>query len=188
MKAGVLVAVFLLMTTTCFVHAENSVQALPDGLDLEGEPLILNGQGTRTKFFLNLYEAGLYLKEKSRDAAAIVAAEKPMAIRLHITSSMITSEKMEKATLEGFVKSTGGDTEPIRDEIDSFVAIFREEIKEGDIYDMVYRPGADVTVILKNNDQAAVISGPSFKKALFGIWLSSDPVQESLKKGLLGEE
>lgn len=187
MKAGVRIAVFFLMTTICLGHAAFSAPALPEGLDLEGERFILNGQGARTKFFLSLYEAGLYLREKKTDAAAIVAADKPMALRLHITSSMITSEKMEKATKEGFSKSTGGNTQPIGEEIDRFIAVFREEIKEGDIYDMAYRPGGGVTV-LKNDVMAAVIPGLSFKKALFGIWLSPDPVQESLKKSLLGKD
>jgi len=65
-------------------------------------------------------------------------------------------------------------------------SVFQEEIKEGDIYDMIYRPGTGVTV-LKNSTLSADIPALPFKKALFGIWLSTDPVQESLKKGLLGE-
>ena len=55
----------------------------------------------------------------------------------------------------------------------------------GTIYDLLYVPSTVVTV-LKNTVQAAVIKGLPFKQALFGIWQSADPVQNSLKEELLG--
>ncbi len=187
MKPGVVISSFLLLITVFFVQTAASAPVFTDTIKLENRQLQLNGTGTRTKFFLSLYDAGLYLQEKSSNASEVVAADMPMAIRMHITSSMITSEKMEDATMEGFVRSTGGKTQPLEEEIDQFIAVFRKEIKEGDIYDMIYLPGTGVSV-LKNGSQAAVISGLPFKQALFGIWLSPDPVQESLKEDLLGKE
>ena len=160
-------------------------EPMPGSMITGSETLVLNGKGTRTKFFLTLYEAGLYLRERSDDAGKIVAAESPMAIRLLIKSSMITSEKMEKATLEGFEKSTHGNTAALVKEIEQFISVFREEIRVDDVYEMIYLPSKGVQVI-KNNKQAAIIPGLAFKKALFGIWLSPDPVQESLKRELLG--
>ncbi len=160
---------------------------MPDTLKAGDAALVLNGQGTRTKFFLTMYRAGLYLTEKSDQAERIVRDDRPMAIRLVMESSLITSEKMEKATLEGFEKSTGGKMEPVAEEINRFVAVFREEIKESDVYDMVYNPASGVRVV-KNGDEREVIKGLPFKQALFGIWLSPDPVQESLKKELLGQD
>jgi hypothetical protein len=157
---------------------------MPDALALAGKKLILNGRGMRTKFFLDLYEAGLYLQKKNRDASSIIAAEEPMAVRLVIQSSLINSEKMEKATLEGFEKSTDGNIFPLEKEIGEFISVFRQEINKEDIYVMIYLPGAGVEV-QKNGKAAAVIPGMAFKKALFGIWLGPDPVQESLKKELL---
>jgi len=159
---------------------------MPEFLLPATENLVLNGQGTRTKLFLTLYEAGLYLREKSTDAVSIVAADQPMAIRLVVESSLITSEKMEQAVLEGFAKSTGGRTAVLHKEIDAFIEVFRDEIKENDVYEMIYFPARGVQV-MKNNVTAVSIPGLPFKQALFGIWLGPDPVQESLKKGLLGE-
>jgi hypothetical protein len=160
---------------------------MPDTFTAGEDTLVLNGQGTRTKFFLTMYRAALYLPEKSDRAERIVQDDRPMAIRLIMESSLITSEKMEKATLEGFEKSTGGKTEPVAEEINRFLSVFREEIKENDVYDMVYSPASGVRVV-KNGDEREVINGLAFKQALFGIWLSPDPVQESLKKELLGEK
>lgn len=177
----------LLFVLIVFTGAENvlSEPFMPDTLAMAGEKLVLNGRGERTKLFITLYEAGLYLQEKSRDAQSIIEADRPMAMRLIIESSMITSQKMEKATLEGFEKSTGGNTVPLEKEIREFISVFREEIKEKDIYEMLYRPGSGV-VVQKNGQVSALISGLVFKKALFGIWLGPNSVQTSLKTELLG--
>jgi hypothetical protein len=159
---------------------------MPESLKTGQSTLMLNGAGVREKFFLDLYVGGLYLKEKSTDPGAIIEAEEPMAIRLHIISSMITSKKMEKATREGFENATGGNIGPIKVQIEEFISVFKEEIREGDIYNLIYVPGKGVEVS-KNNEPRSMIKGLPFKKALFGIWLSDRPAQKSLKKAMLGE-
>lgn len=98
---------------------------------------------------------------------------------------MITSDRMTEATLEGFEASTNGDMASIQSDIDQFMAVFKEEIKEGDVFDLVYVPGEGVKV-RKNNEDKGIVGGLEFKKALFGIWLSDEPAQNSLKKKMLG--
>ena len=148
--------------------------------------LILNGQGVRDKFFIDLYVAGLYLEEKSSDFQKIINADEPMNIRLHIVSSLITSQKMEDGTREGFENSTNGDIEPIKEKIEAFLVVFMEEIKENDIYDFLYIPNNGV-LIYKNDVLKTTINGLNFKKALYGIWLGEKPAQNSLKKDMLGK-
>jgi hypothetical protein len=148
-----------------------------------GQALTLNGKGIRTKAIFNLYTAGLYLQAKSKDASAILAANTPTAMRLEITSSMITSARMEEAVREGFKKSTSDPA--IQPRIEQLISVFKEEIKEGDVYDFVYKPTN--VIIIKNGKQAATIAGADFKQAFFGIWLGANPVQASLKKALLGQ-
>jgi hypothetical protein len=159
--------------------------SIPGALQADGQNLVLNGAGVRTKFFMDLYVGGLYLKQKHSDAEKIISADEPMAIRLHIISSLITSEKMEAATREGFVNATGGAPAPLADRIESFIAVFREKINREDFYEFVYDTGAG-TKISKNGKLKTTIQGMDFKKALFGIWLCSKPAQESLKAQMLG--
>jgi hypothetical protein len=159
---------------------------LPDILELGGAKLVLNGAGVRTKFFIDLYVAGLYLEQKSHNAEKIIEADEPMAIRLHIVSSKITSEKMEKATREGFVKATGGNVAPIKGQIENFISVFRDQINENDVYDLVYAPNKGVEVY-KNAAHSSLTPGLDFKQALFAIWLSEKPAQRSLKKKMLGK-
>ncbi len=160
--------------------------SLPDSMKVAGTELHLNGAGTREKYFMDMYVGALYLKQRSSNARKIIEADEPMAIRLQIISSIITSDRMEESTREGFESSTGGKTQPIQKEIDAFISVFRTEIKTGDIYDLIYTPGVG-TEVLKNGKSQSVTEGIALKRALFGIWLCDKPVQKDLKEALLGQ-
>ena len=159
---------------------------VPDTYSAMDTELKLNGAGTRSKWFMDLYIGGLYVPETIDDGQAIINADEPQAITLHLISGMITSDKMKSATMEGFENSTGGDLAAIKDDVDAFLDVFSEEIKDGDVFDLVYLPGEGVRV-LKNGKERATIGDLEFKKALFGIWLSDEPAQEDLKEKMLGQ-
>ena len=148
--------------------------------------LVLNGGGIRKKLFFKLYTGGLYLSAKNKSAADIVAADKPTAFRLTITSGVINSNNLSEAVEEGFSKSMKGNTAPLQDKINVLVSTFKsEEIKEGDMFELSYVPGEGVKAY-KNGKLKNTIPGLDFKKALFGIWLGEDPVDADLKTALLG--
>jgi len=174
----------ILFTCTAIILTLTSAYAVE--LDKGYKNLVLNGQGTRDKFFIDLYVGGLYLKEKSSNFKTIIDADEEMNIRLHIVSSLITSKKMEDGTREGFTKSTDGNTEQIKEKIETFLAVFLEEIKENDIYDFLYIPSTGVQ-IYKNSELKETIIGLEFKKALYGIWIGENPAQNSLKEDMLGK-
>jgi hypothetical protein len=159
---------------------------IPETLESGGASLILNGAGMRTKFFLDVYVSGLYLKQRSADAAAIVDADEPMAIQLWIVTRLITNDRMQKSIEEGFQRSTPGETAPLRDKIDALIDVYDEEIDVGDSFALVYQPGHGLNVYKNGAHSATIECGLSFKRALFGIWLSDRPVQSSLKRGMLG--
>jgi len=159
---------------------------LPAKLNYAEKNLALNGGGIRTKLVFKLYTAGLYLDAKSSNAIEIVSGDKTMAIRMVITSNKINSNNMSEAIEEGFTKSTGGKNEPIQSKIDQLIKTFSADaIEVGDIFDLVYVPGTGVQSY-KNGELKSTSVGLDFKQALFGIWLSENPVQGGLKKGMLG--
>ena len=159
---------------------------LPESLEVGKSKLVLNGAGVRSKFFMDLYLGGLYLQNKSNNPKEIIEGDAPMAIILHIISSLITSKKMENATREGFENATKGNTEPIRSQIEEFISVFKEKIEENDIFELIYLPGKGLEVC-KNGEFKCRIDGLAFKQALFGIWLGDKPAQESLKEEMLGK-
>lgn len=160
---------------------------LPASVKAGDANLKLNGGGIRKKAFFKLYVGGLYLSEKSSDANTIINADKGMAVKLQITSGMISSDNMSEAILEGFENSTGGKTAPLKAKIDAFVNTFKKsEITEGNVFDIVYTPGKGVESF-KNGKSQGTIEGLDFKKALFGIWLGAKPADDDLKAAMLGK-
>ena len=164
----------------------HALDAFSPTINAGGKQLVLNGKGQRTKFVLTLYNAGLYVEKKNKDAKSIMNANQVMALRLQIVSGFISSEKMTHATKQGFANATGGKTAPIQAQINQFLGAFKAPIKKGDIFEFTYTP-AGGTKVVKNRKGITVIKGLPFKKALFGIWLSNRPAQGSLKNQLLGK-
>ena len=178
-------AVFFLTATTAQTKVGGVI--LPATETFKNQKLLLNGGGVREKLWIDLYAAGLYLSEKNDNATAILNSNKPMAIKLHIVSKLISSDKMVEAVTEGFENSTGGNTEPIQDEINKILGFFKEDIKKNDVFDLVYLPSEGGVVAYKNGEEKGRVQGMDFKKALFGIWLSNRPADDSLRDDLLGK-
>ena len=158
---------------------------LPEQIQLAQTELQLNGAGVRSKFFIDLYVGSLYLTSANSDVTSIINAENS-AVRLNITSGMITADKMRDAINEGFDDATMGKTAAIQQEIDSFMALFNKEIKEGDQFTLATSKTSGVTAY-KNGVVQATIEGEAFRQALLNIWLGDEPAQSSLKEAMLGQ-
>tara|TARA_B110000008_G_scaffold255715_1_gene272656 strand:+ start:183 stop:746 length:564 start_codon:yes stop_codon:yes gene_type:complete len=162
-----------------------SANEIPQNIQFKENTLVLNGQGTRIIFFMKVYEGSLYLENASTDANAIVNNNSPMAIRIDVTSEMVTAEAMKKALSEGLEKSTSNNTVHISNEIEQLSTSFNSVVESGDYYEFIYIPEIG-THVLKNNELVELIPGFDFKKAFFGIFLSNNPIQKNLKKAMLG--
>lgn len=182
---SILIYILVFLSTMCTAQLTVSGVNVPLVFKTDEQALILNGAGTREKYFMDMYVAALYLKSKSKDAQSIQSTDETMCIKLQIVSSMITSEKMTSAVDEGFQKSTGGNTSPLLAKITQFKSVFAEKINKADVYDLVYVKGKG-TQVYKNSKLSTTIPGHDFKVALFGIWLCDNPADSGLKKELLG--
>ncbi|XZE18558.1 chalcone isomerase family protein [Pirellulaceae bacterium SH449] len=182
----VLAATFLISQAVLQANAPelHGAETLPAEIKAGEHRLVLNGSGARTKAFMELYTAGLYLTKTSNQAGAIIAADEPMAIRIKITSGWVSQSNLLDSLEDGFKNATGGNSREIRREIDQFRECFKDEISKGDVFDILYLPNQGV-VVSKNGKFKGNINGPKFKQALFGIWLSDKPADSSLKQALL---
>ena len=158
---------------------------IPNSIEFQDTKLILNGKGTRVVFFMKVYEGSLYLQTKNSNANKIINANEPMALRIDVTSTMVSADAMKKALNDGLEKSTGNNTGPIGKEINQLSSSFDSVVSEGDYYEFIYLPEIGTNVI-KNKNLVEIIPGLDFKKAFFGIFLSDNPIQKNLKKALLG--
>ncbi len=177
---------FLSLMLFSVTFTANALDGIPKAFTVGKTPLVLNGAGKRTKFIVTVYNAGMYLQKKNNNAQQIMGANETMVMRLKIVSGLASAEKMKQALIDGFKNATNGNTAPIQAGINQLMeAAFKQPVNKGDIFDLVYTPGAG-TQVLKNAKRVAVIRGLAFKQALFGIWLSNKPAQASLKSQLLG--
>jgi hypothetical protein len=158
---------------------------VPSQIEFQENKLVLNGQGTRIIFFMKVYEGSLYLETKNSNAEEIINMDAPMAIRIDVTSTMVTADAMKKALSEGLEKSTGNNTGPISKEVIQLSSSFDSDVSSGDNYEFIYLPDLG-THVLKNSELVELIQGMDFKKAFFGIFLSDNPIQKNLKNAMLG--
>ena len=176
----------VLLMASMAVAREVSGKNIPESMTAGDNTLLLNGAGTRTKMWISVYAAGLYLPEKMKNADKIINADKPMAIRMHIISGLMSAKKMENALREGFELSTNGNLAPIKDRMEKFILAQKAELNKDDILEYVYIPSKGVSVFFKGK-LVTTIKGLDFKKAVFGIWLCDDPCDEDLKEELLDD-
>ena len=176
---------YLIISIGLFLVTTISASDVPQTIEFEGSNLILNGQGTRVVFFMKVYEGSLYLENKNSDADEIMNSNAPMALRIDVTSEMVTADAMKKALSEGLEKSTNNNTSHILDEIEQLSSSFNSDVASGDFYEFIFIPKIG-THVIKNNELVELIPGFDFKKAFFGIFLSNNPIQKNLKKAMLG--
>lgn len=156
---------------------------MADTVNVEGKTLKLNGMGLRKKLMFKVYVAGLYLESKSNDPSGTVASEQIKQMRLHVLRHLKASQVTE-AIEEGFEKNSKGQMHALKDRLKRFSAMF-SDVADGDPIWMTYVPGKGVTVSIKGAEKGTV-EGKDFADALFSVWLGPNPVQEDLKKLLLG--
>jgi len=179
-----LIPLLLFFLTTLSLTPIYAVE-IPNSMEYQGVKLMLNGHGPRVQMFMKVYENSLYLEATNSNAEEIMNKDAAMAIRIDVTSSLVTVNAMKKALNEGLVKSTGNNIGPIMKEIDQLTSTFNSDVSTGDFYEFIYLPDAGTNVV-KNSKYIDTIPGIEFKKAFFGIWISNNPIQKNLKKAMLG--
>ena len=155
-----------------------------------GSMLTLNGAGTRFKFVVRVYTAGLYLGAKAATPEAAFAA--PGSKRLHVVmlrdidanelGKLFTRGMQENAPRETFSKSIAG-TLRIAD-----IFSAKKKLLRGENFSVDYVPGVGTTVLVNGKAQGEPVREPEFFTALLSIWLGPNPADDGLKAALLGQE
>jgi hypothetical protein len=160
---------------------------LVDKMQLGNTVLELNGGGIRTKFFFKVYVAALYLPQKQQSGEAIIADNHEHRMVMYILREL-SGKKLFSAFYDALEAShTPAELSALDKQIKQMEQIFESvnEVKPNDIIMLDYLP-ASGTRITVNGAERGVIAGADFNRALLGIWVGKNPVQDDLKKGLLG--
>ena len=189
MKNSIIIALlFFISTTNAQKHFEIEGVKVPRTLELNHQELQLNGYGSRSKMFFEIYIQALYTTHFLHNAKDVINSNTTMAIRIQILSSLISSKKFSKAFDKGLKRSVGEEgMKNIQNQANLLEKLITvEETKKGDSFNLIYNSKDEHLWVFKNDELKGKIPGFDFKKAFFGIWLSDNPVDEHLKQDLLG--
>ncbi len=168
--------------------AEVSGVKLDDKVTVTSADLVLNGGGLRSEFGLvSVYVAGLYVPAKSADADAIINSKQPRRVVL-VMKRGLGAERMLKAFHKGIEKNLS-DTElaALTPQLNELDRVMREikEVHENDVIALDFDAAGGVQLSV-NGQRKDAIAGPDLGPSMLKVWLGNNPVQDDLKKALLG--
>jgi hypothetical protein len=187
-----LLLVITLVISTLFSEANAQKQIVFEGVTIprtikfESKTLQLNGAGSRSKMWVEVYIQALYLSQLSQNPQEIINDNLEMSIRIEITSALVSSGKLTRAMHTGFEKSAGDNFDALKPKMELLKSFLSDEITKGDVFELTYNPVDKSVWVIKNHELKGKVEGFEFKKVFFGIWLGDKPVDEDLKNSLLG--
>ncbi len=177
----------MLLSWNAFSAEVEGVQ-LPDTLHVGEHDLVLNGAGVRSRLvFFDMYVAALYLTEKRSSSDAVLSSDSEKRLELHMlrdVSSETLSKSFNKTIRLNLAPSELAALDAQLKQLSVLFSMMSEAAK-GDVITMAYQPGKG-TEIDFNDVTIGMIEGSAFNVALLKVWLGAKPVQENLKKKLLG--
>jgi hypothetical protein len=182
-------SVFLFSLSIAFAASGAEVAGVnvADKASLANADLTLNGAGLRKLIFFNVYAMGLYLPKKTTNAAEAVAMEGPKRVSLHMLRD-VGHERFTKALVEGITENhSEAEIKALQPRIDALNATMAQigEAKKGSTITLDWN-GTATLIGIDGKPTGQAIAGADFYRALLRIWLGDKPVQEDLKKALLG--
>jgi len=180
----------LLSMASLAVAAEVAGVKLEDKDRVANAELVLNGAGLRKRAFFQVYAAGLYLAEKKTVAAEAIGAAGPKRVAMHMLRD-VDADQLSGALADG-IKDNHSESEAkaLEPRVKLLAAIMAEmkEAKKGMRITLDWLPAAGTQVTVEGKAAGTPIPGEDFYRALLRIWLGDKPVQDDLKKALLGEK
>ena len=153
-----------------------------------GQTLTLNGVGLRKRAIFKVYVVGLYVPQKSTDAAMIINEKGPRRASLRMLRD-VDADSFVSAFSDG-LKNNLSDAQmtALKPQIDAFVGTLKGigEAKKGDVINFDYTPADGTRIAVNGQPRGNAIPGQDFYAAVMRIWIGDKPVDDGLKKGLLG--
>jgi hypothetical protein len=149
--------------------------------------LTLNGAGLRKRLFFKVYALGLYVTQKSADAGALIDQPGPKRVAIRMLRD-VSADAFNEALGEGIrANHSEAEVKALEPRLNELGAVIAEvkEAKKGMAIDLDWT-GAGTQVVVNGKPTGKPIAGADFYKALLKIWLGDRPVQDDLKKALLG--
>jgi len=163
---------------------------LDDRVRVDGQELQLNGIAVRTRYqFFKVYVAGLYLPQKTTAPEAAIDGKGAKRISLTMVRDANADQFVESIDHGLRANNSEAQLAEVKPQVDALYAKIRavKEAQKGMRIVLDYSPSsASTTLFVDGAAQGDAMKGEAFYRALLRIWLGEKPVQEDLKKALLG--
>jgi hypothetical protein len=180
---------FLFIVSMAGAHAaEVAGVKIDDKTRVANAELILNGAGLRKRAFFQVYAIGLYLPQKAASAQALLEQPGPKRVAIHMLRD-VGAEAFSEALAEGIrANHTEAEMKALEPRVKELTAIIAEigQAKKGMAFALDWQPPAGTVMLLNGAARGRPIAGDDFYRALLKIWIGDKPVQDDLKKALLG--
>jgi hypothetical protein len=180
--------VFRFLLPMCLVGsvwaAEIAGVKLEDKTRVGNSEVTLTGAGVRKRVFFDVYAIGLYVANPKSDPLAQPGAKR---IAIHMLRD-VGADQFSEALAEG-IRNNHSEAEYklFESRVASLSSIMAElkEAKKGMAIALDWN-GKDTVVMVGGKPAGQPIAGEDFYRALLRIWIGPKPVQDDLKKALLG--
>ena len=180
-------ALLLLLAPFAVTAAEVEGVRIDDKTRVANAELTLNGAGLRKRAFFKVYAMGLYVPQKSSNAAALLEQPGPKRVAIHMLRD-VSADAFNEALADGIranhAEADAKALEPRLKELGAIIGGVGEAKKGMAIY--LDWTGAETQVAIQGKPVGKPIAGEDFYRALLRVWLGDKPVQDDLKKSLLG--
>ncbi|RZU01267.1 chalcone isomerase family protein [Rivibacter subsaxonicus] len=153
-----------------------------------GSKLLLNGAGTRYKFVIKVYAAGLYVPVRVNTVEGVLDLKAPRSLKVVMLrdidanelGKLLTDGMQKNATREEFGRAIPG---TIR-----LGELFAEQKKlaKGDSFMIDWVPGTGTLITINGKAAVDPVKEPEFFTALMKIWFGKSPADAGLKEAMLG--
>lgn len=167
--------------------AEVSGVKFADTVKVAGKELQLNGLGVRTKFFVKVYAAGLYLEDKKSTVEEVLKSEGPRRMRLTMMRDM-SSDTFGDAFMAGLNSNMDTkDKTKVITQISKFGEMFAtmETLNKGGTLDIDWVPGSGTVIYVNGKKIGEPAPDLLFYNSILRIWLGEKPADSALKPKLL---
>lgn len=184
MRTRLLAVLVLLLTASAARAGTLAGVTLPDKAEVNGQSLVLNGMGLRSKLIIKVYVGGLYLPQKEKSAQKIVAADTPRRMALNFIYD-VSKEQMCEAWDDGLEANVPNASAEIKKNFQTLCG-WMDGVGKGQQLVMTYLPGQGTRVEIAGKLKGTIPGKPT-ADAILSTWIGPDPAPgKDFKKAVLG--
>jgi hypothetical protein len=174
----------LMSLTSPVLAAEVAGVKIDDKARVADTELSLTGAGLRKRAFFQVYAIGLYVRDRKTDP---IVQPGPKRVHIHMLRD-VGADAFIEALADGIkanhTEAEAKALEPRVKQLGDTMARIKEA-KKGMAIALDWN-GSATQLMIDGKPAGAPIEGEDFYRALLRIWLGEKPVQEDLKRSLLG--